>query len=124
MIILNKSNNSESIIVTLNESTTINEPYYLFRFKHVTTNLPFEFLFSSVNDVSLYQQRFNEFIINTSDLFSDAPLGQYQYKVYERVDAGSDPIDEASLLECGKMLLKEDEAEIYSTFDTETTYTT
>jgi len=124
MIILNKSNSEEHIIVTLNESKTITNPYYLFVFTNATTKEVVNLILNSQDDESLYPQRFNDFIIDTSSIFEDATVGQYQYQVYEQESDSNTDITGLNLVECGKMNLTETATEIYTTFDTTTTYTT
>jgi hypothetical protein len=124
MILLNKSNSEEHIIVTLNESKTIASPYYLFVFTNVTTKEVVNLILNSQDDESLYTQRFNDFIIDTSSIFEDATVGQYQYQVYEQESGSNTDITGLNMVECGKMNLTTTATEIYTTFDTETNYTT
>lgn len=124
MILLNKSNNSESIIVTLNESSIITNGYYLFVFTNVTTKEITNLLVSTNDDISNYKSRFNEFVIDTSTIFTTAKTGQYQYQVYQQLSDTNTDITGLDLVECGKMLLKENETEIYIGDEPTTAYKT
>ena len=50
MIVLNKQNSDEEIIVTLEESRTINDAYYLFVFTNVTTKDLIKLIYSTNDD--------------------------------------------------------------------------
>jgi hypothetical protein len=120
MIQLNKSNSSESILVTLNESSTITTGYYLFVFTHTTTKAIVNKIFALTDDISSYKTRFNEFLINTSTTFASAKVGQYQYQVYQQTSSTNTNVTGLTMVECGKMVLKQTESDIY-TNDTQTT---
>lgn len=122
MIILNKEETSESIIVTITESVTITNPYYLFVFTCVATREVTSFIKSYLDEQSLYTERFNEFLIDTSTIFDGKDLGQYQYQIYEQESDSNTDVTGLNLLERGKMILKEVEANIYTSDEPTTTY--
>jgi len=124
MIQLDKSNSSESILVTLNESSTITTGYYLFVFTKVDTKEVVNKIFALTDDISNYKSRFNEFLINTSSIFSAAKVGQYQYQVYQQASSTNTDTTGLTMVECGKMLLKQTESDIYATDEQTTEYKT
>jgi len=75
MIILSKDNTDDLVVVTLEESRTINNPYYLFVFKTGTPELIITHIVNSADDTSNYINRFNAFTFDTSTIFATAPLG-------------------------------------------------
>lgn len=111
MITLTLGQTTENIILTLNEKKTLASPAYTFRAEHVTTKEVISFTLGT--DLSAYTQRFNEFSINTSLLFSNATAGQYLYTVTEI--AGVE-------VENGKLLLNKSTDFNYSGYQPETTY--
>ncbi len=106
MVELRKGQTSENIIVTLNELKTLNEPYYLFVFTQVTTKQVVSFIKSTSDDLSEYPERYNEFEIDTQDLFGTAQPGQWHYEIYEQVSSTNTDVENTtSLLEYGAMIL-------------------
>lgn len=104
MIYLNTANNSEKIIVTLTELTTIDPVYYLFVFTHVLTKSVVSFI--PVSDESAYTERYNKFNIDTAAVFEDQPNGEWHYKVYQQTgDSNTNPDLTEGEVENGKMML-------------------
>ena len=66
------------------ESTTIENPYYLFVFTNVSTKVEYKINVNSADDTSEYPERINVFNFNTITLFASAQAGQYAYEVYEQ----------------------------------------
>jgi hypothetical protein len=106
MQIINKGQNN-FLVFTLTEKVTLNNPYYLFSFKH-------QVLMSSVNfiasDVSSFPTRFNKFLITettgtvnlTSGIVSLPETGFYEYSIYEQTSSSNLNTDNATgLLEIG-----------------------
>lgn len=122
MIIIDKQNTEQKILVTLTEKTTITQAYYLFVFDSVVIGETYKFVKSVNDDLSAYPNRWNEFEIDATDVFNGANLGQYQYTIYQQ-DNGTN-LDPANLpkVEQGKAILKETETPIYSGLDVETQY--
>lgn len=92
-------------LVTLNESTTIVNPYYLFVFTNVSTKVVYNQIVNSASDTSSYPDRINIYTFNTITLFATAQAGQYSYEVYEQQSSINTNTSGLNLVECGKMLL-------------------
>jgi hypothetical protein len=105
MLLLNFGQSAETITVTLNEKRTLETGYYLFLFTHYTTKQVVSKIYLVAEDDSNYPDRYNEFEINTDAVFLGAPVGMWQYRVYEQ--ESSTNIDPAGLteLESGIMQL-------------------
>jgi hypothetical protein len=101
MIVLAKAGQS-TVIVTLKDNVTIANPYYLFVFSSKVVGDKKYLFFSS--DVSAYPERYNEFVIEEGVDF-EAPVGDYQYKIYQKVSATLTVPSEDNLLEEGIMRL-------------------
>jgi hypothetical protein len=106
MQIINKGQNN-FLVFTLTEKVTLNNPYYLFSFKH-------QVLMSSVNfiasDVSGFPTRFNKFLITettgtvnlTSGIVSLPETGFYEYAIYQQTSSSNLNVANAEgLLEIG-----------------------
>lgn len=104
MIVYTIGQQSETI-VTLNESTTITNPYYLFVFTNVATKVQYKVIVNSASDVSDFPERANIYQFNTITLFATAQAGQYSYEVYEQQSAVNLDPTGLNLVECGKMKL-------------------
>jgi hypothetical protein len=97
---------ADEVIVTLTEKETLSEGHYLFLFTHYTTKQTVAKIYNFTDDVSTYQNRFNQFALNTSVIFSGKPTGQWLYSIYEQVSAvNTDPEQALTLLEKGIMIL-------------------
>ncbi len=83
MLHLTADSTEDSIIVTLNEKKTLSDPTYHFAFTQVVTKETVSFDIPSTEDISNYQDRYNEFLINTSVLFSGKQPGQWHYIITE-----------------------------------------
>lgn len=96
----------EKIVVTLNEFKTLTDPYYLFRFKHVETKQVVSLIFAASVDESLFQARYNQFNVDAITSFTNKPVGEWHYSVYEQTsNSNTDPDLATGLLEKGKLLL-------------------
>lgn len=95
---------TEEMIVTLNEKRTLDAGYYLFVFENVTTKDRVTKIFNFTEDESAYQDRFNQFPIITSTLFSGQNTGHWRYWVYEQ--ASSSNTDPAGLTEVENGILQ------------------
>lgn len=109
-------------IVTLNESTTITNPYYLFVFTNVSTKVQYKIIVNSASDTSEFPERANIFQFNTITLFASAQPGQYSYEVFEQKSAVNLNPSGLNLVECGKMLLNPSANLIQQGYEPETTY--
>jgi L-lysine 2,3-aminomutase len=99
-------NSQSDTLVTLSESTTLTNPYYLFVFTNVSTKVQYKINVNSTSDSSLYKARINVFSFNTITLFATAQAGQYSYEVYEQASSVNTNPSGLNLVECGKMLLQ------------------
>ncbi len=104
MIVYTIGQQSETI-VTLNESTTITNPYYLFVFTNLSTKVEYKVIVNSASDSSEYPERVNIYSFNTISLFATAQAGQYSYEVYEQASSTNTNPSGLNLVECGKMKL-------------------
>lgn len=92
MLQLSFGQSAEHMIVTLNEKRTLDLGYYLFLFTHVTTKQIVTKIYSFADDLSAYQDRYNDFEIDTDTVFSGKPVGHWTYSVYEQASAvNTDP---------------------------------
>jgi hypothetical protein len=105
MILLSLLNSAEKIVVTLNEKRTLDDGYYLFQFTHMTTREVINKIYQFLEDESDFQDRFNEFTIDTATVFSGASIGQWIYKVYEQVSSSNTDPDGLNMVERGIMKL-------------------
>ncbi len=122
MIILSKNSTSDIVIVTLEESRTLNNPYYLFVFKSTTPEYTVTKIVNSADDASNFKNRFNSFTFNSSTIFAAAESGQYQYYVYEQASSTNTNTTGLNLVECGKMVLKQTASDIFTGYQPTTTY--
>lgn len=99
MIYFQRDTASE-VILTLKEKQTIANPYYLFEFKHRSTNQIVTFILSWEEDESLDKSRYNQFTILTNVRFVDAPDGEYIYNIYQLTNdviVGNPPLLETGI---------------------------
>ena len=96
---------SNTICLTLDESTTLTEPVYLFKFIWETDTIDVDPIYWIGTDTSTYPYRYNlfELVEGTDVTFR---IGQYIYEVYEDT-TGSTPTDETGLtqVEEGRMVV-------------------
>lgn len=125
MLLLNRENTADRIVVTLTEKVTVTDPIYLFIFTHVTTKSKVSFTKVSGQDTSTAKERYNEFTVDTSVLFADENTGQWQYEVYQTDDTDPDQSTTGKvLLENGKMELRaETNPTTFTGYSTATTFT-
>ena len=83
MLHLTKGNTADHIIVTFTERKTLATPTYRVTFTHVVLKDVVVLDLLPAADISIYPERFNEFIIDTSVVFAASTDGQWQYKVIE-----------------------------------------
>ena len=115
-------NSQSDTLVTLTESTTLTNPYYLFVFTNVSTKVQYKINVNSTSDTSLYQTRINIFSFNTITLFATAQAGQFSYEVYEQESSSNLDPSGLNLVECGKMLLQPETNLIKQGYAPTTTY--
>lgn len=105
MLVLTKGQTAQIITVTLNEKRTLTSGYYLFVFTNFTTQRVVNKIYNFTEDDSNYQDRFNEFEINTQALFGSEDVGQWVYKVYEQASSSNTDPDGLTMVEQGVMVL-------------------
>lgn len=93
------------IMVTLQDSITLLNPYYLFVFTNISTKEELKVIVNSADDKSNFPNRINVFEIDI-DLFDDLQTGQYIYEVYEQLSSTNLITTGLNLVENGKMILK------------------
>lgn len=92
--------------VTLTESVTLSNPYFLFVFTNVSTKEVVKVIVNSADDISSNSSRVNTFEIDVT-LFANATAGQWNYEVYEQTSSTNLDTNGLNILEVGKMILKE-----------------
>jgi hypothetical protein len=114
---------SAELILTLTEKVTLDVPYYLFVFTHVTTKETVKFVKAVADDESNYQSRYNQFTINPSVLFLDKPTGMWNYTIYEQQSAvNTDVGGSGAVLEYGKLILNRATAYAPTQYNSATSY--
>lgn len=110
MIYLNKDDNN-TFALTLDESVTIANPYFLFKFEW-EFDLSLDAVYWVGTDTSPYPERYNLFDLEEG-VDATFRIGQYIYTVYESVDPS--PVDETGLteLEEGRMVVAGTSSTIY-----------
>ncbi|OOQ57144.1 hypothetical protein [Mucilaginibacter pedocola] len=104
MLELTAGQQSEKIIVTLTELTTLEAPHYLFVFTHVATKQVVAVVMGA--DESPYPDRYNQFDINTATYFAGMPVGEWHYTAYQQDNpTNTNPAFTAGEVEFGKMRL-------------------
>lgn len=108
-------------ILTLTELTTLSSPlYYLFVFMHIETKQKVKVIISSESDLSAFKYRYNKFEFNTG-IFSSAPVGMYNYTVYEQASAIDETEEGKTIVESGKLKLTGSQFE-FEKYNTTTIY--
>lgn len=102
-----KQDDTEAVLIlTLTELVTIEVPYYLFVFTHVTTKETVKFIKSEADDESSFTLRYNQFTIDPSVVFENKTIGEWHYSVYEQASSSNTDVTlTGGLLETGKMYL-------------------
>jgi hypothetical protein len=104
----------KDIYVTLNESVTLTNPFFLFVFTNISTKEVLNVIVNSADDKSNYPERVNQFEID-NNLFNNATTGQWSYNIYEQSSNTNTDTLGLNLLENGRMILKDnDEVTNYS----------
>jgi len=112
MVTLNIGNTADVLILTLKEKSNVTNPVYNIRFTNVMTKDVVSYVLGE--DLSLFKDRYNKFIINTSSLFSTKQLGQWNYVVEETPSN--------LVVEVGKMILVKDTEFSFDAYSTSTTF--
>lgn len=125
MLELHIDQSDEKLIVTLTELVTLDEPFFLFRFKHVETKQVVSFVKGPNDDESDYPYRYNQYSIDTAIVFAEQPAGEWHYEVYEQESAdNTDPDLATGLIESGRMLLYRASEFEYTMYNQSSTFKT
>lgn len=124
MILLKKGQSAEQIVVTLTEKRTLEDGNYLFVFTHVLTRSVVNKIYSFLSDASAFTDRFNQFEIDTDTVFSDQPIGQWNYDVYEQVSGVNTDVTGLMKVETGIMQLKPETAFSFAEYNESTSFKT
>lgn len=115
----------QKIILTLVELKTLDDPYYLFVFRHIETKQEVKIVRSTADDESGFPSRYNQFNIDTSTVFLGKPAGSWNYEVYEQESAvNTDPALATGLIEKGKLILYAAAEMEFEKYNTPTSYKT
>lgn len=125
MLELHNNLNGEKVIVTLNELRTLNDPFFLFIFEHVLTKEIVSIIYAASDDESEWSYRYNQFNIDSQTIFSNKPIGEWHYKIYEQVsNTNTNPLLSENLLEKGKLYLYSSSEFVFEKYEPTTTYKT
>lgn len=104
-MILLTPGNTDLMVVTLNEFRTITDGSFLFVFTHIETRDVVKVLYNVLEDESDFQDRYNQFQIDTSNVFSGYQPGFWNYDIYEQVSLVNTDESGLTRLENGIMKL-------------------
>lgn len=123
MLEFKQNNTTAAMILTLTEFVTLPTPYYLFVFTHVETKEVVAFVKAEIDDESEYPQRYNQFTINPSVVFTAKQPGEWHYEIHEQASAVNiDPAASGAVLEYGKLYLDRATDFSYTQYNQATTY--
>lgn len=89
------------IVVTATELTTLTNPNFLFIFHGEQENKDYAIV---LNDVSLYPESYNKFVINEPQDIDFKLTGYYTYTIYEQSSPTNlDPDNATGIVEVGRM---------------------
>lgn len=112
MVTLNIGHSNDYLILTLKEKSTLSSPTYNIEFTNVLTKEVIAHQLGT--DLSSFKDRFNKFLVNTTSLFYNKPLGQWNYQVTENTSN--------FIVEVGKMVLVKDTEFSFDAYSTSTTF--
>lgn len=123
MIQFNQSDTAAVMIFTLTENVSIHDPYYLFVFTHILTKQQVKFIKDAGADESSYPLRYNQFTIDMATVFSGAPVGQWNYTIYEQASStNTDETLTGAVLEYGKLIIDRTTPFTFTKYNAATTY--
>lgn len=92
-----------SVIATLQEKTTLNNPFYVFEVSNRENTQVF-----SVTDASTSKKRYNSFSLTEGSTFT-LPVGEYDYKIHEMSQENDiDLNNSVSVVETGIFVVYDD----------------
>lgn len=125
MLEFKQDDTAVALILTLTELVSLPDPYFLFVFTQVTTKDIVAFLKFSDDDESEHPERFNQYTVDPSVLFTGMPPGEWHYSVYEQASSSNlDPAMSGSVLEFGKMILDRAVEFAFQQYDSLTSFKT
>lgn len=113
------------LVVTLNEKRTLTDDtiYYLFRFVNTLSKQVVNVIFSSDEDESTNQDRYNQFPINIANVFQNKALGEWHYIVYEQLSStNTDPDLATGEVERGKIKINRQPSFNFTGYQPATSY--
>lgn len=102
-----KKNQTNNFSVTVNQSATLNTPYYLFSFRHIISNEIVNFIPLVVTSTTRYIE-FQFIEAGNEDLSLRPPIvtfpyeGQYYYQIYEQSNSASTSPSNTCIIEEGR----------------------
>jgi hypothetical protein len=120
-MILLATGSTKGVELSLTEKSTLQNPYYLFRFINDSSN---ESTYFTATDVSSFPSRYNKFMITltggtqnlSAGTLSNMHMGTYKYEVYEQVaQYNFDLTGTTSMVESGKVLISGSTATLSNT---------
>jgi hypothetical protein len=125
MLEFKQDDTAVNIILTLSESVTLPAPNYLFVFTHVLTKDVVSFVKLFTDDLSLYQARYNKFLLDPAVLFTGKDVGEWHYAVYEQASTtNTDVTLTGGVLEYGKLMLNRAVEFAFTEYDSATSFKT
>lgn len=99
MILINKDNSTQDLVLTLTELTTIADAVYLLVLKNEFTDNLTRYILQ--DNVSANLNRYDHFQVDTS-LFNDLDTGDYSYTIYQSDSINYDETTLGNYVETGK----------------------
>lgn len=127
-ILLTKSTNNTNVSLTLKEKTTLYPVYYLFEFENDQTKVKYYQIFTDVSTVTYNQRVWNVFNIEVVNSGSGANkiilgnTGTYRYNIYEQSSSSNLDPTGLTVVERGKMRLRDTESSQYIAHEITHTY--
>ncbi len=123
MLQFKQSDTAAVMLFTLKELVTLNDPSYLFVFKHVLTKQKVKFVKGVSAEESPFPERYSQFTIDATEVFANAPTGEWHYTVHQQLSSSNTDEDLAEgVLEYGKLILDRETAFEYTSYNEATTY--
>lgn len=99
MILINKDNSVQDLVLTLTELTTIVDPVYLLVLRNEFTGNSTRYILQ--NNISPNLNRYDHFQLDTS-LFNDLETGDYSYSIYQSDSINYDETTLGNYVETGR----------------------
>jgi hypothetical protein len=101
-MILIRKGESNNICLTLKEKCELDNPIFLFRFVDDVDKTEYACI---VEDISIYKDRYNEFIFIEGTTATLVNRGFYHYYIYEQESENNLDYTLANLVESGKLMV-------------------